>query len=105
MVRHLSRVFPTFMLATPLKCLLHSRISRERNHTTCSDNPETHDGHMSRVFAACFHPKNNYELLTAGWDDVVQFWDLRQPHAARHISGVHMCGEGLDINQKGTEVN
>lgn len=70
-----------------------------------SDNPETHDGHMSRIFAACFHPKNNYELLTAGWDDVVQYWDLRQPHAGRHISGVHMCGEGLDINQKGTEVS
>lgn len=59
---------------------------------------------MSRVFAACFHPKNNYELLTGGWDDVVQFWDLRQPYATRHISGVHMCGEGIDINQRGTEV-
>ncbi|KAJ8970513.1 hypothetical protein NQ314_001189 [Rhamnusium bicolor] len=69
-----------------------------------SEDQETHDGHMSRVFAACFHPRNNYELITGGWDDVVQFWDLRQPHAIRHLSGIHMCGEGLDINSKGTEV-
>ncbi|XP_044271260.1 uncharacterized protein LOC123015543 [Tribolium madens] len=69
-----------------------------------SNNPKIHDGHTSRVFAACFHPRSNYELLTGGWDDVVHFWDLRQPHAIRHISGVHMCGEGVDINSKGTEV-
>lgn len=59
---------------------------------------------MSRVFAACFHPRNNYEFISGGWDDLVHFWDLRQPHAVRHISGIHMCGEGLDINAKGTEV-
>ncbi|RZB54404.1 transcription initiation factor TFIID subunit 5-like [Asbolus verrucosus] len=69
-----------------------------------SNNPKIHDGHTSRVFAACFHPRSNYELLTGGWDDVVHFWDLRQPHAVRHIYGVHMCGEGIDINYKGTEV-
>ncbi|CAH1279506.1 unnamed protein product [Diabrotica balteata] len=69
-----------------------------------SEFPDKHDGHMSRIFAACFHPKNNYELITGGWDNVVQFWDLRQPYAIRHISNVHICGEGLDINQKGTEI-
>lgn len=36
---------------------------------------------------------------------MVHFWDLRQPHALRHLSGIHICGEGIDINQKGTEVN
>lgn len=69
-----------------------------------SNNPKIHDGHTSRVFAACFHPRSNYELLTGGWDDVIHFWDLRQPHAIRHISGVHMCGQGIDINSKGTEI-
>ncbi|XP_018574335.1 uncharacterized protein LOC108913295 [Anoplophora glabripennis] len=69
-----------------------------------SDNPTIHDGHTSRVFAACFHPRNNYELITGGWDDLIHYWDLRQPHAIRHISGIHMCGEGLDINMRGTEI-
>ena len=35
---------------------------------------------------------------------MVHYWDLRQPHAIRHLSGVHMCGEGIDISYKGTEV-
>lgn len=70
-----------------------------------SEDKDKHDGHVSRVFAACFHPRNNYELITGGWDDVVQFWDLRQPYATRHLSEIHMCGEGLDINKKGTEVS
>ncbi|KAJ8976808.1 hypothetical protein NQ317_012367 [Molorchus minor] len=69
-----------------------------------SEMPNTHDGHMSRIFAACFHPRNNYEFISGGWDSVVQFWDLRQPYAIRHLSGIHICGEGLDINAKGTEV-
>ncbi|CAG9762706.1 unnamed protein product [Ceutorhynchus assimilis] len=88
-----------------LKVNFYDEETKTQERVLCaSDNPDAHDGHMSRVFAACFHPKNNYELLTGGWDNVVQFWDLRQPHALRHISNVHMCGEGLDMNNKGTEV-
>lgn len=98
--------FPKFVtFGDDLKVYFYDEETKTQERVlTSSDNPETHDGHMSRVFAACFHPKNNYELLTGGWDDVVQFWDLRQPYATRHISGVHMCGEGIDINQRGTEV-
>lgn len=75
------------------------------NYQFFSEDRYEHDGHVSRVFAACFHPRNNYELITGGWDNVVQFWDLRQPYAVRHLSQIFMGGEGLDINQKGTEVS
>lgn len=70
-----------------------------------SEVPGTADGHVSRIFAACFNPRSNHEFITGGWDDVVQFWDLRQPHAFRRLSGLHICGEGLDISAKGTEVS
>lgn len=63
------------------------------------------DGHRSRVFSACFNPKSAYELISAGWDDTVQFWDTRQAHSLRFISGVHMCGDGLDISRNGKEVH
>ncbi|XP_076251701.1 uncharacterized protein LOC143190963 isoform X2 [Rhynchophorus ferrugineus] len=98
--------FPKFVtFGDDLKVYFYDEETKTQERVlTCSDSPEVHDGHMSRIFAACFHPKNNYELLTGGWDNVVQFWDLRQPHAIRHLSGVHMCGEGIDINQKGTEI-
>lgn len=69
-----------------------------------SDSPDTMDGHKSRVFSACFNPKSAHELISAGWDDTVQFWDTRQAHALRYISGVHMCGDGLDISKNGKEV-
>ncbi|XP_019872229.1 uncharacterized WD repeat-containing protein alr2800 [Aethina tumida] len=71
---------------------------------TRSDSPALHDGHTSRVYAGCFNPRSNHEFCSGGWDNVVHFWDLRQPHALRHLSGIHICGEGIDINQKGTEL-
>ncbi|XP_076668271.1 striatin homolog [Andrena cerasifolii] len=69
-----------------------------------SDSLEVMDGHRSRVFSACFNPKSAHELITGGWDDTIQFWDSRQPYALRRISGVHMCGDGLDISTNGREI-
>ncbi|XP_031369329.1 uncharacterized protein LOC116186385 [Apis dorsata] len=62
------------------------------------------DGHKSRVFSACFRPKSAHELISGGWDNTIQFWDSRQPYALRRISGVHMCGDGLDISKNGKEI-
>ncbi|XP_069704883.1 uncharacterized protein [Periplaneta americana] len=69
-----------------------------------SGNAEVCDGHTSRVYAACFHPDNPYEFMTGGWDDTVLYWDIRQPAPSRHLSGIHICGEGLDISATGREV-
>ncbi|XP_026666644.1 uncharacterized protein LOC108621977 [Ceratina calcarata] len=69
-----------------------------------SDSLEVMDGHKSRVFSACFNPKSAHELISAGWDNTIQFWDTRQPYALRRISGVHMCGDGLDISKNGREI-
>ncbi|KAH0947729.1 hypothetical protein HN011_012192 [Eciton burchellii] len=62
------------------------------------------DGHKSRVFCACFHPKSMHELISGGWDDTIQFWDVRQAHSVRYISGVHICGDSLDISRNGKEI-
>lgn len=69
-----------------------------------SEAPGAVDGHTSRIFQCCFNPRSNHEFVSGGWDEVVYYWDVRQPHAIRHISGIHICGEGIDINSKGTEV-
>ncbi|XP_046744254.1 uncharacterized WD repeat-containing protein alr2800-like [Diprion similis] len=69
-----------------------------------SNAPDMMNGHTSRVFCACFNPKSAHELISGGWDDTVQFWDTRQPYATRHISGVHMCGDGIDISRTGKEI-
>ncbi|KZC05021.1 WD repeat-containing protein 48 like protein, partial [Dufourea novaeangliae] len=69
-----------------------------------SESVEVMDGHKSRVFCACFNPKSAHELISGGWDNTIQFWDTRQPYALRRISGVHMCGDGLDITKNGKEI-
>ncbi|KAG6797536.1 WD repeat-containing protein 5B [Apis mellifera caucasica] len=69
-----------------------------------SESLEVMDGHKSRVFSACFRPKSAHELISGGWDNTIQFWDSRQPYALKRISGVHMCGDGLDISKNGKEL-
>ena len=65
---------------------------------SASSNHALNDGHRSRVFALAGHPHTPHELLSAGWDNTVQFWDMRHPHAVRRIYGPHICGEGLSID-------
>ncbi|XP_043190858.1 sterol regulatory element-binding protein cleavage-activating protein-like [Amphibalanus amphitrite] len=65
---------------------------------SASSNHALNDGHRSRVFALAGHPLTPHELLSAGWDNTVQFWDMRHPHAVRRIYGPHICGEGLSID-------
>lgn len=71
----------------------------------CSNVPDVVDGHKSRVFGVCFNPKSAHELISAGWDNTIQFWDTRQAHSLRFISDVHICGDALDISKNGKEVH
>ncbi|CAH1403901.1 unnamed protein product [Nezara viridula] len=66
-----------------------------------SYRPEFADGHKSRVFAAKFHPQNPNELLSGGWDNTVQYWDIRKPSAVKYIAGPHICGDSIDIDWTG----
>ncbi|CAG9865391.1 unnamed protein product [Phyllotreta striolata] len=98
--------FPKFVTyGDDLKIHLYDEETRTQERILQgSSYPDRQDGPTSRVFAAVWHPKNNYELLTGGWDDTIQFWDLRQPYGIRHIAGCHICGEGIDIHPKGHEI-
>ncbi|KAM9304912.1 guanine nucleotide-binding protein subunit beta-5b-like [Gastrophryne carolinensis] len=68
--------------------------------TICQPSPSLSimDGHRSRILGLKFHPNSEESFISGGWDDTVQFWDIRQRHALRRISGPHVCGEALDIN-------
>lgn len=37
-------------------------------------------------------------LLSAGWDNTIQMWDLRTEGSVRSIFGPHICGDSVDIS-------
>eukprot|EP00439_Symbiodinium_sp_Y106_P039852 s1928_g4.t2 len=43
-------------------------------------------------------------LVSGGWDNTVQYWDLRAGHAVRAIFGPHICGDALDVSADGTQL-
>jgi WD40 repeat protein len=54
-------------------------------------------GHSNRIFTCKFHPNDENIVLSGGWDNTVQLWDLRIGYAVRSIYGPHICGDSLDI--------
>lgn len=76
---------------------------RGRRESSTGDDLSCTTGHYARAFACKFHSEHKNILLTAGWDNVVKFWDLRQKEAMpESIGGPHICGEGIDT--RGNEV-
>lgn len=61
-------------------------------------------GHSNRIFSLKYHPTMRNIVVTGGWDNTVQFWDLRKGHAVRSIFGPHICGDAVDINPDGTTI-
>lgn len=59
-------------------------------------------GHSNRIFALKFHPEDSNIILSAGWDSVIYFWDIRDKHSFASIYGPAVCGDSIDI--KGGQV-
>lgn len=61
-------------------------------------------GHSNRVFAVKFHSENPNFLISAGWDNTVQVWDLRKGQSIRSIFGAYICGDAVDLNYDSSEI-
>lgn len=61
-------------------------------------------GHSNRVFSIKFHPRDPNVILSAGWDNTVQMWDIREQKALRHLFGPFICGDALDVSNDGKTV-
>lgn len=55
-------------------------------------------GHSNRVFSAKFKPGDENVIISGGWDNTVQIWDIRAGAAVRSIFGPHICGDALDVD-------
>lgn len=54
-------------------------------------------GHSNRVFASKFVPQDDNLIITGGWDNTVQLWDLRTGSSIRSFYGPHICGDSIDV--------
>eukprot|EP01006_Ploeotia_vitrea_P047734 TRINITY_DN67155_c4_g4_i1.p1 TRINITY_DN67155_c4_g4~~TRINITY_DN67155_c4_g4_i1.p1 ORF type:complete len:334 (+),score=32.07 TRINITY_DN67155_c4_g4_i1:63-1064(+) len=69
-------------------------------HTELSggSNPKT-AGHSNRIFGLKWVPGDDNLLISAGWDNTVQVWDIRTGGAVRSIFGPYVCGDALDMHK------
>lgn len=54
-------------------------------------------GHSNRIFAVKYNIQDPNILISGGWDNTIQVWDMREGCAVRAIFGPHVCGDSLDV--------
>ena len=55
-----------------------------------------HPGHSNRIFAVKFHRDNDNILISGGWDNTLQVYDIREKNIVASIYGPHICGDSID---------
>jgi COMPASS component SWD3 len=56
-----------------------------------------HPGHSNRIFSINFNKENSNLLASGGWDNTIQFYDVREGSIVRSIYGPHVCGDAIDM--------
>ena len=55
-------------------------------------------GHSNRVFSVKFKPDNPNIVVSGGWDNTVQVWDVREEKSVQSFYGPHICGDAIDVH-------
>ena len=60
-------------------------------------NYEASNGHINRINALHYNKFNSHMLISGGWDDTLQFWDLRMNESIHTILGPHCFSDSIDV--------
>lgn len=58
-------------------------------------------GHSNRIFCCKFNKENPNMVVSGGWDNTVQIYDLRYRAPISSIYGPHICGDCIEIRNDG----
>lgn len=58
---------------------------------------KTSPGHSNRVFSVKYVPGDENTVVSGGWDNTVQIWDIRTGTSVRSFYGPHVCGDSIDV--------
>ena len=59
-------------------------------------------GHSNRIFSVKYSRSEPNLLVSAGWDNTIQVWDVAAGSPVRSMYGAHICGDAVDL--RGSEV-
>lgn len=76
---------------------VYDEATGAKTHTLDHGDGVTAAGHSNHVFSVVFKEDDPQVLLSGGWDQTVQVWDLRVHRSVRHISGPYVCGDAVDV--------
>lgn len=57
-------------------------------------------GHSNRIFSLKYSPLDPNLIVSAGWDNTLYFWDVRDSKSFGSIYGPSVSGDSLDIKGK-----
>lgn len=58
-------------------------------------------GHSNRIFCVKFNPFDQNQLVSGGWDNTLQIYDIREKGPVNSIYGPHICGDSIDFRYDG----
>ncbi|PRP86887.1 hypothetical protein PROFUN_03635 [Planoprotostelium fungivorum] len=79
------------------KIRLYDEQTKQRIATLTGGTGDSTAGHANRVFSLKFSPSDDNIIVSGGWDNTVQIWDIRTNHSIRSIFGPHICGDAVDV--------
>lgn len=58
-------------------------------------------GHSNRIFCVKFNKTDGNMIVSGGWDNTVQIYDMRYRGPVHSIYGPHICGDCIEIRNDG----